>query len=246
MKWQAELELATDAARAAAELLLVSFSADAGIRSQSGKDIKTRADVEAEACIVRLLEPSGIRVLGEEMTKTEAEVPGLRWLVDPLDGTMNFSRGFPMSAVSIGLWEGHTPILGVIYDLPRRTLYGGGVGMGAARDGMAIKVSGTIERRQAILATGFPVARDYANEALSGFMQRVQNFKKIRMIGSAALSVAMVAEGVFDAYFEEDIMIWDVAAGLAIVAAAGGQIEVRPGSKPYAVVASATNGQFTI
>jgi myo-inositol-1(or 4)-monophosphatase len=246
MKWKAELKLAAEAAQAGAALLLNSFASNAQIQSQTGKDIKTRADVESEVCIAQRLSPSGIPVLGEEMAKAPVEKLGLRWLVDPLDGTMNFSRGFPMNAVSVGLWDGNTPILGAVYDLSRRVLYTGCVGAGAWRDGRVMRVSSTVERGQAVLATGFPVARDYAKEALTGFVERVQAFKKIRMIGSAVMSLAFVAEGVFDAYFEEDIMVWDVAAGLALVAAAGGRIEVRPGSKPYALVATATNGHFDL
>jgi myo-inositol-1(or 4)-monophosphatase len=246
MKWEAELKLAAEAARAGAALLLNSFASNAQVQSQTGKDIKTRADVESEACIAKKLSASGISVLGEEMAKAPVEETGLRWLIDPLDGTMNFSRGFPMNAVSVGLWDGNTPILGAVYDLPRRILYTGCAGAGAWRDGKSMRVSTTVEREQAILATGFPVARDYAKDALARFVQRVQTYKKIRMIGSAVMSLAYVAEGAFDAYYEEDIMIWDVAAGLALVAAAGGRIEVKSGSKPYAVLANATNGHFDL
>ena len=246
MKWQHELDLAAGAARAAGELLLESFGPDAGVKSREGRDIKTRADSEAEDLILRHLEPSGIPVLGEEGARAGGEVTGLRWLVDPLDGTMNFTRGFPMHAVSVALWDGTHPVLGVILDLPRRVLYTGCVGAGAWLNGAPIRVSTTAECGQAILATGFPIGRDYGAESLGRFVARIQVFKKIRMIGSAALSLALVAEGVFDAYFEEDIMLWDVAAGLALVEAAGGRVEVRPGRGPYAVVARGTNGLITV
>src|SRR5688572_29011305 len=105
MKWQRELDLAIEAARAAAALLLTSFDADADIRSHHGKDIKTRADLEAEACILRHLEPSGLPVIAEETPNQPTEYSEPTWLVDPLDGTMNFTRGFPMHAVSIALWH---------------------------------------------------------------------------------------------------------------------------------------------
>jgi myo-inositol-1(or 4)-monophosphatase len=242
MEWQSELDLAIGAARAASELLLASFSVDAGVQSREGKDIKTRADVEVEACILRYLAPSGLPVLAEETARDVATEEGMRWLVDPLDGTMNFSRGFPMHAVSIALWDRMTPVLGVVYDLPRKVLYFGCIGAGAWRNDMPLRVSSTAECGQAILATGFPTYRDYETDSLAAFVGRIQSFKKIRMIGSAAISLALVAEGVFDAYFEEDIMIWDVAAGLALVAAVGGQIEVRQGRGTHSVNAKATNG----
>lgn len=246
MKWERELELATEAAQAAAALLTLSFSADAGVQGGEGRDIKTRADVEAEACILRHLEPSGLPVLAEETAGESVPADGPRWLVDPLDGTMNFSRGFPMHAVSIALWDSARPVLGVVYDLPRQLLYTGHINGGAWQGGRPIRVSSIAETGQAMLATGFPTGRDYGTDSLTAFVSRVQAFKKIRMIGSAVLSLTMVAQGVFDAYFEEDIMIWDVAAGLALVAAAGGRIEVRQGSRPNAVVAKATNGLINL
>ncbi|HAB19071.1 MAG TPA: inositol monophosphatase family protein [Verrucomicrobiota bacterium] len=246
MKWQAEMALASDAARLAADVLLGTFSHDAGVRSQIGKDIKTRADIDAEGLITRHLSVSGLPIVGEETARDTSPTEGLRWLVDPLDGTMNFTRGFPMHAVSIALWDGPTPVLGVIYDLPRRLLYTGCCGVGAWRDGKPIRVSETDRSDQAILATGFPTGRDYGARSLESFILRVQAFKKIRMIGSAVLSLVMVAEGVFDTYLEEDIMIWDVAAGLALVNSAGGTIKMTAGRRPHAVTASATNGRIHV
>lgn len=246
MTWQRELDLATAATRAASRLLVTSFAADAGVLSHEGKDIKTRADSASEALIVQMLAPSGMPVFGEESVQEVQRPPGLHWIVDPLDGTMNFSRGFPIYAVSIALWQGDTPVLGVVADIARETLFSGIVGAGAWRDGLPIRVSSVCTPAQAVLATGFPTGCDYGTDSLSAFVQRVQAFKKVRMIGSAVLSLAMVAQGTFDAYFEEDIMIWDVAAGLALVAAAGGRISARPGRNPLSVVAAATNGFITV
>jgi fructose-1,6-bisphosphatase/inositol monophosphatase family enzyme len=246
MNTDTELQRAVDAVDRAAELLGAYF-ADAGVQSQTGRDIKTQADVAAEACLVEHLSPSDIPILAEESAgNAGSATDGLRWLVDPLDGTMNFTRGFPICAVSVGLWDGPNPLLGVVYDLGQRTLYTGIVGEGAWRDGQSIHVSAIAETSQAILTTGFPVGQDFATASLDEFIGRVQAFKKIRMIGSAALSLARVAEGVFDAYYEDNIMIWDVAAGLALVTAAGGQIQSRPGTKPHALVATATNGHLTL
>ena len=246
MNRDTELQRAASAARHAAALLTSAFAADAGVESRHGHDIKTRADVAAEDCIKEHLAGSGIPVFAEESaTGTTSNSAALRWLVDPLDGTMNFTRRFPICGVSIGLWDGDAPVLGAIYDLGQRTIYTGIVGQGAWCDGKPMHTSVVTEQSQAILATGFPTGRDYESAALGKFVGRIQTFKKIRMIGSAALSLARVAEGVFDAYYEEDIMIWDVAAGLALVAAAGGQIEVGPGARPHSVVCKATNGHLT-
>lgn len=243
---QAVLELAEHAARRAGRLLQDSFRQNAGVRSRTGKDIKTEADLQAEACILKVLDPSGWPIIAEETSVEERPPEGRHWLVDPLDGTMNFTRGFPMHSVSIGLWNGQTPEVGVVFDLPRGQLTRGCVGVGAWCDDRPIRVSTVEERSQAVLATGFPTHRDYSDEAVRGFVGRVQSFKKIRMIGSAALSLSWVARGVFDAYIEEEIMLWDVAAGLALVLAAGGAIEVHPGRKPWGVTAAATNGLVAV
>ena len=247
MNLQIELEHAVYAARQAAILLHESFAVNAGIESLNAHDIKTRADLAAEACILENLAKSGIPVLAEESAvNTKFRHDQLHWLVDPLDGTMNFTRGFPICAVSIGLWDGKKPLLGVVFDLNQQKLYTGIVGKGAWCDRKPIHVSTITDQSQAILATGFPAFMDYGQDSLNFFVQRVQSFKKIRMIGSAAMSLAMVATGTFDAYHEEEIMVWDVAAGMALVVAAGGQIQIANGSKTYSVIASATNGRLQV
>lgn len=247
MKREGELDLAVRAAEAAGALLQAAFASDAGVQRAEGRDIKTRADVAAEACIKELLLPSGIPILAEESAAGADDWrTGPRWLVDPLDGTMNFSRGFPVCAVSVGLWDGGHPVLGAVFDLGQRCTYSGIVGRGAWRNGSPISVSNVADRAQAILSTGFPTGRNYASDALDQFVRRVQAFKKIRMIGSAAISLVRVADGTFEAYFEEDIMIWDVAAGLALVSAAGGAVDVRPGSRAQSIVVGASNGKVSV
>ena len=109
-----------------------------------------------------------------------------------------------------------------------------------------IFVSTVATTQQSVLATGFPVKREYDSGSLNKFINQVQQFKKIRMIGSAALSLAYVASGVYDAYYEEDIMMWDVAAGVALVKAAGGDYFLKPGKKENSVVCGATNGAISI
>ncbi|MDA1043602.1 MAG: hypothetical protein O3C57_00100 [Verrucomicrobia bacterium] len=169
MKWDAELRLAKDAVLAAGELLNSTYAVDAGVQHAEGRDIKTKADREAEACILEHLQISNLPILAEESAGSES-VTGLRWLVDPLDGTLNFSRGFPVSAVSIGLWENESPVLGVVYDLGQGVLYNGVVGEGAWRDDMPIRVSLTDHRTRAVLATGFPTGMDFSADVLGRFV----------------------------------------------------------------------------
>jgi myo-inositol-1(or 4)-monophosphatase len=116
----------------------------------------------------------------------------------------------------------------VVLDVPADDLYAGVVGHGARCNGTAIRVSKVRSAAKAILATGFPVQRDFSSAALQEFLASVQRYKKIRMLGSAALSLAYVAAGRADVYAEDGVMLWDVAAGLALVHAAGGVVEYAP------------------
>lgn len=238
------LTLTLDAAAAGADLLRKNFMHDAGITHSEGRDIKTLADVAAQEQILNTLKSSGIPVLAEEGDHQPIDSGELVWLVDPLDGTLNFSRGFPIAAVSIALWEKGKPILGVIQDVFSNQVYSGLIGEGAWLDAQSIHVSYIENKEQAILATGFPTGRSYATESLMQFVDSVQKYKKVRMLGSAAMMLAQVAAGRFDAYEEEDIYLWDVAAGLAIVQAAGGEISLASGSGQHKFRVRASNGRL--
>lgn len=208
--------------------------------SAYGKDIKLRADREAEAIIMGQLRPTGIPILSEEAGADRLlDLNSRYWVVDPLDGTFNYQRGFALWAVSIALMEGSRPLLGAIYEGLTGRCYIGGRGLGAASEDRAIGISGVGDTSQAALATGFPVGRDYTEESLHKSLARIQRFKKIRMLGSAASSLLAVAKGEFDLYLEEGICLWDVAAGLALVEGAGGDTtmsEPRQGHR-YTILA---------
>lgn len=217
---------------------------DAQVTDDRDKDIKTQADVAAQALILSHLEPTGIPVLAEEDDVKALDLAHPVWLVDPLDGTLNFTRGFAMAAVSIALWDNGQPVLGVVQDIFHGRAYTGVVGEGAWCDDQPLRVSAVDAVGQAILATGFPSGRRYDTESLLGFVHAVQSYKKVRMLGSAALMLAQVAAGHFDVYEEEDIYLWDVAAGLALVRAAGGQFTMAPGSGPFKYRVKASNGHL--
>ena len=236
------LSIACHAAAMGVELLRKDFLNDAKVTKASGKDIKTLADVAAQECILKVLQKSGIPVLAEEGDHPATDMDSQIWLVDPLDGTFNFSRGFPVAAVSIALWEKGKPMLGVVHDIFSREVYSGLTGQGAWLDDQGIHVSAVGDKSQAILATGFPSGRRYDTDLLRQFVHSVQVYKKVRMLGSAALMLAQVAAGRFDVYEEEDIFLWDVAAGLALVQAAGGDFRMWPGSGPQKYHVRASNG----
>lgn len=216
-------ELSIEAARKAGSLLAEHHTHV--VLSSIGKDMKTAADKEAHALVVELLRSgSGIPVLSEE-DDTHDFSQELVWMVDPLDGSVNYVREIPLCAVSIALMRSGQPVIGVVYDFNREELFVCTVDEAATLNGKAIKVSQTGERKEGIIMTGFPSYTGYDDASIRKYVSNVQTFKKIRNIGSAALSLAYVACGRADAYYEKDIKIWDVAAGIALVRSAGGAVQ---------------------
>lgn len=243
------LKLAESSARDAGKCLIGAFSADAEVLSDTGKDIKTGADHAAEEVVIEALKATGLAILSEEsgLSNTKNSLSAIHekklpiWIIDPLDGTFNFTRELPMCCVSIALWRGLDPVLGVVYDFISDKLYKGLVDEQAHCNGKQINVSNIHCLSQAALATGFPTSRDYSDASLRESIRSFQHFKKIRMIGSASLSLAHVAAGNIDAYMEEDIWLWDVAAGLALVKAAGGIYKISDIKDTFQLNVSACN-----
>lgn len=236
--------LAKGVARDAGHLLRARGGESVGVVSALGKDIKTQADVAAEQLILaRLAAGSGFAALAEESGGAydeRGESP--TWIVDPLDGTLNHSREIPLATVSIGLWQAGKPLLGVVYDFNRDELFCGVVGHGADCNERPLRVSATASRAEGVFCTGFPSARSYDTSSLLEFVLKVQEWKKIRLLGSAALSLAWVAAGRADAYGEDDIQFWDVAAGLPLVLAAGGDYTCTAGTAGWRRKVLASNG----
>jgi len=223
------LQIAGDAAVTAGKYLASLDKAGVRIDSSEGKDIKISADKESESIIIDFLrEKTDITILSEEKGVIKANGENdLQWVVDPLDGTINFIKGIPVNCVSIALCRGEEPLLGAIYDFNRNELFTGITGGGAWLNGKAITVSDTDTIDKAILFSGFPPNADFSPEAVKRMVEQIRAFLKLRWIGSAALSLAYVAAGRGDAYLETGIRLWDVAAGLAIVAGAGGNYKLN-------------------
>jgi len=217
------VDFAVKIARQAAVLLNGYKNSEIVVNSSVDKDIKLAADVESEKMIAAELSKTGYNILSEEsgmMKSTDGQE--YCWIVDPLDGSLNYQRGIDLYCISIGLWKNNIPVAGVIYDFFHDKMYTGIVGEGAYCNGEAIKVSEITLKSEGIIVTGFPVYSAFDTATLSNFVKKVQEFKKIRLFGSAATSLVHVAKGSADVYNENNIAIWDVAAGLAIVKAAGG------------------------
>lgn len=222
----------------------VSFLNDAQVLSSDFKDIKTIADLRINDCIIKQLDSTNIPVLTEEANFPYKEIPDLCWIVDPLDGTYNFSRKFPYAGISICLWENNSPIIGIVKDIFNNITYSSQYGQGSWLNNKIIRVSNINEVKDAVLATGFPSGANYATNDLMAFVKNIQEFKKIRSIGAASLMLSYVASGVFDVYCENDIYIWDVAAGLSLVKNAGGEFFFRKTPGTYKCQVLATNANI--
>jgi len=236
-----EYKIAKKVASDVGKMLQKNFLSNAGILISQGKDIKTDADFAANELILEALSVTGIPIISEEGDNSIFNLNDFQWIIDPLDGTLNLSRGFGMSAVSISLWDKGIPILGVVYCLFSNQVYASLNKNGAFKSNDRISVSKIKDKNEAILATGFPSGRNYSKKSLDKFIINVQKYKKIRMLGSAALMLAYVSTGVFDAYYEEDIYIWDVAAGLSLIAEAGGSYIIIPGNNVFQYNVKASN-----
>ena len=241
------LSIAKEAALKAGAYLLDSDQSSKDIRLSIGRDIKIAADVESENIILNFLkENSGFSILSEESGMIQRNNRRFTWIIDPLDGSLNYLRGIPFCCVSIGLWHEQSPILGVVNDFHHSELYTGIAGKGAWINGVKIGVSSVNEKKRALLCTGFPVNTDFSTESLLSFIQKVQGYKKVRILGSAALSLVYIASGRADAYMEDDIMLWDVAGGIAIASGSGCKCEMNDGSHPNAFRVTVSNGNFDI
>lgn len=186
-------------------------------------DLVTEADRETEALIVRriLAARPGDGLLGEEGANRESS-SGVRWVIDPIDGTTNFVYGIPAYSVSIGIEREGRMIAGVVHDVALGQAYSASLGGGAHLNGQPIRTSGKTELSTALMGIGF--AYDPAQrERQARFYDRVMtDFRDVRRMGSAALDLCRVACGQLDGYFEFQLNPWDIAAGGIIVREAGG------------------------
>ena len=222
------LELAKKIAFQAGSTLIEHQKSARQVLQSHNRDVKVNGDSLSETIIIDSLQQhSSFPILTEESGIIgEIDREQYLWIVDPLDGSLNYSQGIPLCCISIALWEGDSPVIGVIFDFFLEELFSGLIGVGSWLNESAIKVSEITKKKEALLCTGFPIRTDFSEEGITQFVKQVRTYKKVRILGSAALSLAYVACGRADAYMEENIMLWDVGAGSAIVKAAGGVIQI--------------------
>ena len=228
-KFEKEIEIAIKAAKSAGKYLLQERK-NLNLKIKSNpKDTKLIADIESEKLILDILSSeSKYSVLAEEAGKSSDNLGEIFWVVDPLDGTANYNRNIPICCVSIGLISNMKPLIGVIYDFNNDDLYvGDSINNSTSVNNIKIHVSDIQNKQDGVLITGLPFNTDYSDKALGKLISDMQTWKKVRMIGSAAMASCYIASGKADFYQENGIYLWDILAGAAIVESAGGKAVIK-------------------
>jgi myo-inositol-1(or 4)-monophosphatase len=250
------LEKGRQFAQLAGGVLMQHLGRLAGYERKSAIDLVTQADRESEALLAARL---GAEYPQDRLVLEEADGAGgaaarhqeltaapFSWCVDPLDGTTNFVHGFPFFAVSLGLLHFGRPVLGIVHAPALATTWTGGDGIAATENGAPISVSAVDRLAESLLSTGFPYDRRSRIDALLAVVRAaLMNAQDLRRAGSAAIDLCYVASGRVEAFFEQGLAPWDVAAGQAIVEAAGGTVTRYDGSPhdPWAREIVGSNGR---
>jgi myo-inositol-1(or 4)-monophosphatase len=223
------LTVAIKAARAAGKVMHANWHKPKRVNSAEAHDIKLELDVQCQALIEKILAAAfpEIPVLGEEGSTgdTSAEY---RWVIDPIDGTVNYFFGMPHAAVSIALEHHKKSVVGVIYDPFTDEIWTTIQGQPTRLNGKIVRVSNRSKLEEAVIAIGFSKDKQNLRKSLPHLIRLARRAKKIRIMGSAALELVYVASGRLDAYIERTINLWDVAAGSLLVENAGGEFYTLP------------------
>ncbi len=242
-----DLELTVHAAKEAGKLLKANFGRDAAVDEATHHDIKLALDKESQTLIEGILLGArpGDAFYGEEGIGGNPDSTR-QWIVDPIDGTVNFFYGIPHFCVSIALRVDGEVVLGVIHDPivgETWTVEKGGTPL---LDGLPIKVSKREKLEESALFVGCGKDEEALRTGLERFRKASLKARKMRMMGSAALGMAYIASGRLDGYIESRISLWDIAAGKLLVEAAGGKVDLQPVQDADAWSIVATNGLIPI
>ena len=228
------LECAKEASQAGAEVLKKYWGKLQSVeRKSSHSDLVTIADKESEEAIIGVIKTHypDHGILAEESGLADIPSSDFQWVIDPLDGTTNYTHCYPMNAVSIGLVHKGVVIVGVVQNPILNELFWGVRGGGSFLNGERLEVSATDELTSALLATGFAYDRQKTPETnYTEFTFFTHLTQGVRRAGSAALDLAYVAAGRLDGYWERGLQAWDMAAGSLLVEEAGGRVTAYDGS----------------
>jgi myo-inositol-1(or 4)-monophosphatase len=236
------LDAAEKAAHAAGKLLRANFQQRQRVNVAAAHDIKLEIDVRAQELISNLLleEFPAHALYGEEGIVGD-QSSDHQWVVDPLDGTVNYFYGIPHFCISIALRQRGEIIVGVIYDPIRNEMWAGQKGDVSKLNGSRIHVSDRTELAEAVISIGLAKTGETINTNFPLLQHMIHRVRKCRVLGSAALDMAYVACGRLDAYIETGISLWDIAAGWLLVENAGGTVDLRPRENmkdKYSIMAS--------
>ena len=236
------VDAATDAARAAGDLLCSHFQKPLTVNASLAHDIKLEVDVLAQNLISEMLLQRFPQhaLYGEEGIVGDQE-SDYQWVVDPLDGTVNFFYGIPHFCVSIALRFRREIIVGVIFDPIRDELWTTQEKEPPRLNGREFRVSARANLADAVVSVGLSKTTATIEAGFPLLEKMIHRARKCRLLGSAALDLAYVACGRLDAYIEQGISLWDIAAGSILVENAGGRVELQPRSdapEKYSIVAS--------
>lgn len=227
-------KLALELAIAAGKIQMRKFRTVLDIRWKGITDPVTEVDKACEALIIKGIQKKfpGHAILGEETGAHEVAGSEHLWIIDPLDGTVNYSHGLPTFAVSIGIYHQGRPLIGVIHAPALGETFVAEKGKGAFCNGRRLRVSRQTDPLKSVLSSGFAYKARVDGENMREWMHMIRNFQAIRRMGSAALDLAFTAAGRFDAFWEYGLKPWDVAAGGLMITEAGGTLSNIAG-KPY-------------
>ena len=219
------LEFATSLARQTGDFIRSQAASNFTVAHKGRIDLVTDVDKQAQERIVSAIEAQypDHGILAEEGYRKDAK-SGYTWIIDPLDGTTNFVHRLPVYAVSLALYQDGQPRVGVCYNPAAGELFAAAAGRGATLNGAPIKVSATAEMVNALVVTGFPYRSQNLSEISARFFRVITQAQGVRRLGAAAIDLCYVACGVFDAFWEEGLAPWDMAAGALILTEAGGKI----------------------
>ncbi|MDX1952295.1 MAG: inositol monophosphatase family protein [Verrucomicrobiota bacterium] len=248
------LKAAVAAASEAGALMRKHLNRPKRINEAYQHDIKLELDVRCQKLIERKLRKQfpEISILGEEGNAGDENVEA-RWVVDPIDGTVNFTYGIPHACVSIALQiknskarYGYETVAGVVYDPFADEMFTAIAGKPARLNGRRIRVSSRKQLEEAIISIGFAKTEASLQQMLPRFNALVHRVRKIRIMGAAALAIVYVACGRFDGYVEGGLRLWDIAAGGLILESAGGDFwhELLPKGEPHSYRLIANNGKL--
>jgi myo-inositol-1(or 4)-monophosphatase len=241
MQGTANLIVMIKAARSAGRSLVKDFQEveNLQVSSKSAGDFVSRADIAAEQIVRDILVEARPNYgwVGEESDPVEGKDPTRRWIVDPLDGTTNFLHGLPHWAVSIALEHKGEIVSAVVFDPAKDEMFVAEKGKGARLNETRLRVSDRTRMIEAVFATGLPFGgRSDLPEAIQDLARLLPMTAGVRRWGAAALDLAYVAAGRYDGFWERNLNVWDIAAGLLIVREAGGMAEgIERGTNPLEV-----------